>query len=68
MANLSEKESVTNKYYMPHPYQVFLKVLFKIALWSKILTLSDSKPEDSFLQYNIVQSTCHAELSFRTKN
>ena len=49
MANLSEKESVTNKYYMPHPYQVFLTVLFKIALWSKILALSDSKPEDSFL-------------------
>ena len=27
LANLSDKESITNKYYMPRYYQVFLKML-----------------------------------------
>ena len=67
LANLSDKESITNKYYMPRYYQVFLKMLPIIALWSRILPLPDSKPEESFLQCDIPQINCHAELFFRTK-
>ena len=37
------------------------------ALWSKILLLPHSKPEDSFLKCDIPQSNCNAELFFRTK-
>ena len=42
-----------NKYYMPRYFQVFFKMLPAIALWSKILLLPDSKPEDSFLQCDV---------------
>ena len=52
---------------MPRYYQVFLKILPTIALWSKILPLPDSKSEDSFLQCDIPQTNCHTELFFRTK-
>ena len=38
-----------------------------IAFWSTILRLPDSKPEDSFLQCDIPQINCHAELLFTTK-
>ena len=31
LANLKDKESITNKYYMPRYYQVFLKMLPNIA-------------------------------------
>ena len=67
LTNLSDKEIITNKYYMPRYYQVFLKMLPIIALWSRILPLPDSKPEESFLQCDIPQINCHAELFFRTK-
>ena len=60
--NLSDKESVTNKYYIPRYYQVFVKMLPTIAWWSKILPLPHSKPEDSFSQCNIPQTNYHAEL------
>ena len=52
---------------MPRYYQVFLKMLPTIVLWSKILSLPDSKPHDSFLQCDIPQPNCHAELFFRTR-
>ena len=32
LANLGDKESITNKYYMPRCYQVFVKRLPTIAL------------------------------------
>ena len=48
-------------------YQVFLNMLPTIALWSKILSLLDSKPEKSFLQGDIPQTNCHAELFSSTK-
>ena len=67
LTNLSEKEIITNKYSMPRYYQVFLEMLPIIALWSRILPLPDSKPEESFLQCDILQTNCHAELFFRTK-
>ena len=67
LVNLSDKESITNKYHMPRYYQFFLKMLPTIALWSKILPLPDSKPEGSFFQCDIPQTNCHAELFFRTK-
>ena len=57
-----------NKYYMPRYFQVFFKMLPAIALWSKILLLPDSKPEDSFLQCDVPQTNCNAKLFFRTKN
>ena len=65
LANLSDKESITNKFYMPRNHQVFLKMLLTITLWSKILSLPDSK-HDSFLR-DIPQTNCHVELFFRTK-
>ena len=37
LTNLSDKESIRNKYYMPHYCQVYVKILPTIALWSKIL-------------------------------
>ena len=52
---------------MPRYYQVFLKMLPTIALWSKILPLPESKPEDRFFQCDIPQTNWHAELLFRTK-
>ena len=67
LENLSDKESITNKCYIPRYYQVFLKMLPTIALRSKILPLPDSKSEDSFLQRDIPQTNCHAELFFSTK-
>ena len=67
LESLSDKESITNKYYMSRHYQVFLKMLSIIALWNKILPLPDSKPENSFLQCDISSTYCHAELFFRTK-
>ena len=52
---------------MPCYYQVFANILPKIALWSNVLLLPHSKPEDSFLQCDIPQTNCHAELFFITK-
>ena len=46
---------------MPRYYQVCLKMLPTIVLWSKILSLPDSKLDDS------PQTNCHTELFFRTR-
>ena len=67
LANLSDIKSITNKYYMPRYYKIFLKMLPIIALWSKIFSRPDSKPDDSYLQCDIQQTDCQAELFFRTK-